>query len=117
MFSTQTFSDGGYRSRLKVEWLQLLVCVSLSTGSLAKAVQTVSGSAYFPNQILVMPRSGGDRVALARFHEQQGVRVLQSFDGIRGLQTVRWPARETVPGMISRYERSGLVEFAEPDYL
>jgi subtilisin family serine protease len=43
--------------------------------------------------------------------------VLQSFDGIGRLQVVALPVDETVPGFIAKYQQSGLVEFAEPDYL
>jgi len=34
-----------------------------------------------------------------------------------GLQVLRVPKNETVAGMIAKYQASGLVEFAEPDYL
>ena len=32
------------------------------------------------------------------------------------MQIVAVPAGETVPGFIAKYQQSGLVEFAEPDY-
>jgi hypothetical protein len=33
------------------------------------------------------------------------------------MQVVGLPGGETVPGFIAKYQKSGLIEFAEPDYL
>jgi subtilisin family serine protease len=43
--------------------------------------------------------------------------VLQTFHGIGSLQVLAVPKGETVQSLIAYYEQSGLVEFAEPDYL
>src|SRR5208337_3539174 len=72
---------------------------------------------YRTDRILVMPKPGVDHAALASLHSAQGGEVLQTFEGIRHLQIVRVPPGETVPGFLARYQKSGLVEFAEPDYL
>jgi subtilisin family serine protease len=68
------------------------------------------------DQILVMPKPGVNPQAIDRFHAGRKSGVLKTFPGIRGLQVVRLPAGESVANAIERYERSGLVEFAEPDY-
>lgn len=67
------------------------------------------------DRILVMPKTGMAST-LAGFNSQQQVEMLAEFPGIGGLQTLRVPAGETVPAFIAKYEQSGLVEFAEPDY-
>jgi subtilisin family serine protease len=76
-----------------------------------------SGPGYAEDRILIQPRPGTSREALARFHSERQGRVLQCFDGIGRLQVVALPVGETVPGFIAQYQQSGLVEFAEPDYI
>jgi subtilisin family serine protease len=68
------------------------------------------------DRILVQPKQGINHEALARFHAEQRGKVLQTFEGIGGLQVVSVPEGEGVPAFVARYQRSGLVEFAEPDY-
>jgi subtilisin family serine protease len=90
----------------------------------AGAVQTpsspgppASAPGYAADRLLVQPKRGTSVEALARFHYAQQAKVLQTFEGIGGLQVVSVPAGEAVPGFVARYQKSGLVEFAEPDYL
>ena len=68
------------------------------------------------DQILIMPKPGVNLTELNSFHSRQESGVQKTFHGIRGLQVVRLPAGETVENAIARYQQSGLVEFAEPDY-
>ena len=65
---------------------------------------------------MVQPKRGTSHEVLAMFHAAQQGKVLQTFEGIGGLQVVSVPAGEDVPSLIARYQQSGLVEFAEPDY-
>ena len=76
-----------------------------------------SNPAYLKDQILVQPKPGTSSGALAKFHSARQVKVLRTFEGIGRLQIVSVPTRETVSGLIAKYQQSGLVEFAEPDYL
>src|ERR1041384_2940241 len=74
-------------------------------------------SIYAPDRILVQPRVGTTAGSLARFHAAQKARVLRTLDGIGRLQILALPDGAAVPSFIASYQRSGLVEFAEPDYL
>jgi subtilisin family serine protease len=67
--------------------------------------------------ILVQPKPGASRKALARLHSAEQGKVLRTFDSMGGLQVVALPAGEAVPAFIAKYQKSGLVEFAEPDYI
>jgi subtilisin family serine protease len=106
-------------------WLRaarILLCLSaaIAAGLVQPSVafgSPDSGPGYAEDRILIQPRPGTSREALARFHSVLQGRVLQSFDGIGRLQVVGLPEGETVPGFIAKYQRSGLVEFAEPDYI
>ena len=71
---------------------------------------------YREDRILIKPKHGVSPVALANFHSARQAEVLQTFEGMGRMQVVRIPKGETVQGFIAKYERSGLVEFAEPDY-
>ncbi len=54
---------------------------------------------------------------MAPLHRTLGNRVTQTFPSIGNLQVV-WIARtSTVPAMLQAYQQSGLVEYAEPDFI
>ncbi|SDS43056.1 S8 family serine peptidase [Opitutus sp. GAS368] len=66
------------------------------------------------DRILVKPLPGVDLTAL---NLQLGVTVLRTFPGIGGLQVLQIPAGSLAAAVIAAYQTSGLVEYAEPDYL
>jgi subtilisin family serine protease len=68
------------------------------------------------DQILVQPKKNVSAAAFANFHAVHQAEVLQTFAGIGRLQVLRVPKDETVASLIFKYQQSGLVEFAEPDY-
>lgn len=74
--------------------------------------------AFRADQILVQPKAGTNgTIPLKPFQLKRGNKVLREFSGLRGLQIVQVPNGESVTNLVSQYQRSGLVEFAEPDYL
>ncbi len=99
----------------------ILFCLGFAQGpglapTSGPAASQTSPSAYRPDRILVQPKPGITPAALADFHAAQKIEVLQTFEAIGRLQILRVPESETVPGLIAKYQRSGLVEFAEPDF-
>lgn len=85
---------------------------------LATSVSAQSGQpAYREDQILIKPKAGIGRTVLSNFHLAQKSAVLRTFERIGSLQILSVPKGETVQGLIAKYQKSGLVEFAEPDYL
>ena len=72
---------------------------------------------YRTDQILIQPKAGVSRAALTAFHAARGASVSRTFAAVGGSQVIALPAGETVPGLIAKYQQSGLVEFAEPDYV
>jgi subtilisin family serine protease len=72
--------------------------------------------AFRADRILLQRKAQVSPAALARLHAVHRARVWRSFEGMGRLQVVRVPPGETVRGLITKYEQSGLVEFAEPDY-
>ncbi|HEY1719475.1 MAG TPA: S8 family peptidase [Verrucomicrobiae bacterium] len=81
------------------------------------AVFAETNSQYRTDQILIQPKAGISRTTLAVFHAAHGAKVRRAFDRIGGTQVIALPAGETVAGFIAKYQQSGLVEYAEPDYL
>jgi subtilisin family serine protease len=74
-------------------------------------------ASYHPGRILVRPKAGVSLDQLDRFHSARRCRVVQTFGHIGRLQIVSLPEGPSVPQMLRRYQESGLVEFAEPDYI
>ena len=112
--------DWRHSARISPRWLLVFCLASLPlTGSSqdVPAELAVAPPAYRPDQILLQPKAGIRATELAVFHSAQQSEVLGTFAGIGGLQIVRLPAGETVPGFIAKCKQSDLVEFAEPDYL
>src|SRR5688500_4869926 len=108
------------RHLVGLAWL-LLGCVWLtqSTGvaqTAASSSLSMPTAEYRADRILAMPKRGIHPAALANFHAAQGAMVLRAFEGIGGLQVLRLPKGSTIQSFVGRYEQSGLVEFAEPDY-
>src|SRR5437879_5068406 len=101
------------RNQLAAAGLFLLLCFT-QFGALAQVPDLKSR--HRNDQILVMPKRGVNLEELNKFHSRQHSGVLKTFQGIRGLQVVHLPPGETVADAIARYQQSGLVEFAEPDY-
>ncbi len=67
-------------------------------------------------RILIQPKPGTEK-QLAAFHRARGVGVLRSFDTMGRVQILLVPAKSAASRLIAEYQRSGLVEFAEPDYV
>ena len=88
-------------------------CVWLLT-----TLAALAGTAdYRTDQILIQPGAGSSRAGLAAFHAAHGARVRQEWAAAGGIQVITVPKGETVPSLIAKYKRSGLVAFAEPDYI
>ena len=85
----------------------------LTTSAGAQSTQP----AYRTDQILIRPKAGISPAALNDFHMAHRGEVLRTFNRIGRLQVLRVPKGETVTNLIAAYQKSGLVEFAEPDYL
>lgn len=94
---------------MRVRWC----CLSLFVLSLNVPL-TLAGP-FRPDHILLKPKAAVDPRALASFHLAQRAEVARTFKQLGNLQVVRL-SRESVQSAVSRYQRSGLVEFAEPDY-
>src|SRR5439155_741557 len=65
------------------------------------------------NRILVKPLAGLDLSAL---HVLLGTTVLNTFPAIGNLQIVQLPIGASLDNMLALFRRSGLVQYAEPDF-
>src|SRR5688572_657279 len=66
------------------------------------------------DRILVKPKAGVD---LGPLHAIRGIGLLRKYPHIGNLQVLRLPPGSTVDATIAVYQQSGLVEYAEPDFL
>lgn len=71
--------------------------------------------AFREDRILVMPKATR-LAATTTLHSQLGAKVLRRFPDVGGLQSVSVPAGESVQGLIAKYQASGTVVYAEPDF-
>ena len=69
------------------------------------------------DQILLKPKAGGTVGNLDKFHAQRGSRILKHFKHLGDIQVLKLPKGRNVQQVLAEYQASGLVEFAEPDYL
>ena len=72
---------------------------------------------FHPQRLLVKPRKGRGPSTLSALHTSNGSRVLHTFPKIGDLQVVQLPDGADVMDFVGRYQKSGLIEYAEPDYL
>ncbi|MEW6302831.1 MAG: S8 family serine peptidase [Verrucomicrobiota bacterium] len=79
-------------------------------------LQPLGALAYRPDRLLVKPKAGIDPALLATLHLITGAQVLQTFPAIGNLQVLQL-TRLNLGGAIARYLLSGLVEYAEPDFI
>ncbi len=63
-----------------------------------------------------MPKAGRE-AELGRFHQQKQSRLRRAFQALGGTQVIELPAGADTLATLEAYERSGLVEVAEPDIL
>lgn len=96
----------------------LLAVVGLATlPCLAQQQLLVAPAPFHPQRILVQPRRDADLTALNQFHAAQRCRTERAFPTLGRLQVVRLADGADVPTAVARYQASGLVQFAEPDYV
>jgi len=72
---------------------------------------------YVPDRFLIRPKAEVRLDALARLHAAHDCKVIQTFPAISNLQVISSQGGESVEALVAQYQTSGLVEFAEPDYL
>lgn len=97
---------------------RILILILSWLASLASPGDTVPAEpGYRPGRLLIQPRAGSDSAALERFHGEHRARVTRQFPSLDGFQVLELPADRTVAEQIQAYQQSGLVEWAEPDYL
>lgn len=79
---------------------------------------SASAQSHFrPDRILVMPKDGSGQQRMEKFSRNRTAKVIRAFPSLNGLQVVKVPPNTSVGELIQAYEASGLVEYAEPDYL
>src|SRR6266446_4055715 len=71
-------------------------------------------AAFSPDSILVEPKPDAD---LAALHARLGTTVLRSFPAIGNLQVVQLPQNASVTNLLVLFRQSGLVQYAEPDWI
>jgi len=101
-----------------LQGIQLIVLASifapeLWAQNLIGNASVVPAPGYREDRIIVMPKQAP---ALNALNSRLSAEVVARFEGLRGLQSVQVPSGETVATLLVKYQASGLVEYAEPDW-
>src|SRR5713226_6285685 len=106
---------GKWRLRSALALVLLVAAVALPAPTFAQAnIQPGGISGAREDRILVKPNPGAD---LTQLHAALGTRVLSTFAAIGGLQTLELAPGADAQTLIVLYQQSGLVEYAEPDFI
>lgn len=99
-------------------WLRILVCgILICAALLSESASAAPGAAPFRrDRILIKPKEGIPLQRLTNLNTHLGSRILRTFPHIGNLQIVKLPGFVNVSNAIAFFQRSGLVEYAEPDY-
>ncbi|PYJ85376.1 MAG: hypothetical protein DME22_09400 [Verrucomicrobia bacterium] len=88
--------------------------VAVLAQPLVLAQTNPSTTGFRTDRILVKPKPGAD---LTMVHVSFGTKVLRRFPGIGNLQVLQLLPGADVRVLLGAYQQSGLVEYAEPDFI
>src|SRR6185295_126763 len=95
-------------------FLGLLLASVIAQSILMAQVNPPAPAGFRPDRILVKPSAGADLTAL---HLALGTQVLRAFPAIGNLQIVQLPDDGLVSTLLEAFQQSGLVDYAEPDFI
>jgi subtilisin family serine protease len=72
---------------------------------------------WVEGRVIVKPKQGVAAHRLKSEHAQLGAKIRREFKGLGGLQVIELPPGLSVAAAVKQYKASGLVEYAEPDYI
>lgn len=102
----------------RVDLIALFLLFSLhAVLSQSPTLNSAASSEYNPGRILIQPKAGVDMAVIDNFHRSLNCTVSRVFQTPTQVEVVELPTGGEVKAYVEKYLRSGLVEFAEPDYL
>jgi len=113
MPSKKSWKD--FAARATALLLALLPAVALAQ-ALPGGAPPRDGKGYRDDRILLIPKPGHEG-ALANFHGVQRARIHRKFPQSGNAEVVQLPKGSDIRALIERYQKSGHVDVAEPDYL
>ncbi|HON07973.1 MAG TPA: S8 family peptidase, partial [Verrucomicrobiota bacterium] len=75
------------------------------------------GVVYHPERLLLKPKANINLSDLKALHKKTGVVIKREFSGFDNIEVVKLPTGKKPLEMAQAYIQSGLVEFAEPDFI
>jgi subtilisin family serine protease len=88
-----------------------------AAATLRTSVAGNSTNEFRPGRLLIKPSAAANGSALAQLHRQAGSILRRNYSAMGNLQVVDLAPRQSVSEAIRIYQRSSLVEYAEPDYI
>ncbi len=115
-----------FRKRGKAVALALALTMAFPGWALAatRGAKSAAGNprggaaqSYVPGEVIVKYRSGVTAAAVAREKSRLGVATKRALGRGRGIELLRVRSGATVEATVAALKRSGLVEYAEPNYI
>lgn len=78
---------------------------------------SIQNKPYHLNRVIIKPKANLNLKDLEQFNLRNGFKTRKRFEELGDIQTVIIPEGKSVEAVVNLYKSSGLVEFAEPDYL
>jgi subtilisin family serine protease len=95
-----------------VAWL----CFPRASFAVLVSAQGAGAAAFREDRFFIQP-SAASPTALQDLHRKLGTTVLREFKSSGDLILLSVPSNHTVASLVAQYQASGLVRFAEPDYI
>lgn len=95
--------------------INTIFCIGLIGASADRTNQT--DVTYHPERLLLKPKAGINLSDIKSIHTRLGVIVKRRFSKFDNIEVVKLPKGKKPLEMAQAYIQSGLVEFAEPDYV
>lgn len=83
----------------------------------ARAASARAPQGYVPGEVIVKYRSGVTAASLARAKSRLGVATKRALGRARGVEVLRVTGAAGVEATVAALRRSGIVEYAEPNYI
>lgn len=96
-------------------WRRILVCGILIWTALLH--ESASASPFRSDRILIKPKEGISLSLITNLNSRVGTQILRRFHRIGDLMVLHLPPQISVTNAIALFQGSGLVKYAEPDYI
>jgi subtilisin family serine protease len=90
--------------------LLALLCFGISID------RALPGDNWSEDQFFIQPKPNIPAAYISNLHAANGCRVLRRFEKLGNLQLMKVPPGKRLADLLTKYQQSGMIQYAEPDY-